>query len=48
MLYLHCGSFEELWAKVKSSHMMTQWLAYLELRDEEEAEKYKKLFGNEG
>lgn len=40
-----CLSFEELFARVKSSHMMTAWLAYLDLRDEEEAEKLKALYG---
>lgn len=46
MVIGHCLSFEELYARVKSSHQITGWLAYLELRDEEEAERLKKLYGD--
>lgn len=47
MALLGIGNFEELFAQVKSSSMMTAWLAYLDLRDEEEAEKYRKLVGGD-
>jgi hypothetical protein len=44
MALTHCLSLEDLFERVRSSHQLTGWFAYLELRDEEEAEKMKALF----
>lgn len=46
MVIGHCLTLEEMYARVKSSHQMTGWLAYLELRDEEEVEKMKAIYGS--
>jgi hypothetical protein len=46
MALLKCPTLDDLFDRVKSSKQMLGWMEYLQVRDEEEAAKYKALFGN--